>query len=109
MRGEALHPVLRAVARFEGEGRTRGTLVSFGDWPGLLDGAGWVRGEVHVLDDPGLLPVVDREEEEYNFVRRRADVTLLDGRRVRAWVYRYSGPRASRTLIPGGDWRNRWR
>ncbi len=109
MRGEPLYPVLRNVARFEGEGRARGTLVSFGDYPGLLDGDGWVRGEVYVLDDPDLLPIVDREEEEYNFVRRRTGVDMIDGRRVRAWVYRYSGPRASSTLIPGGDWRNRCR
>lgn len=109
MRGEPLSHVLRGVARFEGEGRARGTLVSFGDYPGLLEGGGWVRGEVYALDDPYRLPIVDREEEEYNFVRRRTDVAMIDGRRVRAWVYRYSGPRASSTLIPGGDWRNRCR
>jgi gamma-glutamylcyclotransferase (GGCT)/AIG2-like uncharacterized protein YtfP len=52
---------------------------------------------------------VDREEG-YNFVRRRTVATLADGRRVRAWVYRYRGPRERAVPIPEGDYRRlRWR
>ncbi len=112
MRGEPLHAVLtgaqRSTARgavFVGEGHVRGRVVALGRFPGLLDGAGRVRGELYRIDDPELLAAVDREEG-YNFVRRRSIVTLPDGRRVRAWVYRYSGPLTTATPIPSGDWRH---
>jgi gamma-glutamylcyclotransferase (GGCT)/AIG2-like uncharacterized protein YtfP len=107
MRGEALHPVLARVARFVASGHVRGRLVSFGRWPGLYEGAGRVRGELYRLRDLAQLRVVDEKEEGYNFVRRRALVTLPRGRRVRAWVYRCTGPRGTATPIPSGDWRRR--
>jgi gamma-glutamylcyclotransferase (GGCT)/AIG2-like uncharacterized protein YtfP len=106
MRGEPLHGVLTRGASFVAEGVVAGGLVSLGRWPGLIEGAARVRGELYRLDDPELLPIVDRKEG-VQFVRRRSIVTLADGRRVRAWVYRYSGPRETATPIPSGDWRRR--
>ena len=106
MRGEPLHRVLARGASFVGEGHARGRLVRLGRFPGLVDGSGRVRGELYRLDDRELLADVDREEG-YNFVRRRVTVTLLDGRRVRAWLYRYRGPLTTATPIPPGDWRRR--
>jgi gamma-glutamylcyclotransferase (GGCT)/AIG2-like uncharacterized protein YtfP len=107
MRGEKLYPVLARVARYVARGSVRGQLVSFGRWPGCYTGPGRVAGELYRLHDPGELRVVDREEEGYNFVRRRAIVTLSSGRRVRAWIYRCTGPRETATPIPSGDWRRR--
>jgi len=104
MRGYGLHAVLARGATAMGEGTVRGRLLDLGRYPGLIDGAGRVRGEVYRLDDPELLPVLDREEG-YNFVRRRGVVTLADGRRVRAWLYRYRGPRERARPIPDGDYR----
>ena len=104
MRGYGLHPVLAGGATALGEGTARGRLLDLGRYPGLVDGAGRVRGEVYRLDDAELLPVLDREEG-YNFVRRRAIVTLAGGRRVRAWLYRYRGPRERSTPIHDGDYR----
>ncbi len=104
MRGYALHRVLSPRATFLGEGAVRGRLVNLGRYPGLIDGAGRVRGEIFRLDDPELLPVLDREEG-YNFERRRATVTLANGRRARAWVYRYRGPQNRAVPIPDGDYR----
>jgi gamma-glutamylcyclotransferase (GGCT)/AIG2-like uncharacterized protein YtfP len=106
MRGYALHAVLARGATLLGEGRVRGRLLDLGRYTGLVDGAGTVRGELYRLDDPELLAAIDREEG-YNFRRRRATVTLLEGGRRRAWLYRYRGPRAHAIPIPDGDYRRR--
>lgn len=104
MRGYGLHRVLAPGATEVSEGTVRGQLLDLGRYPGLIEGAGRVRGEIYQLDDPELLPILDREEG-YNFVRRRAIVTLGGGRRVRAWLYRYRGPRERAIPIPDGDYR----
>jgi gamma-glutamylcyclotransferase (GGCT)/AIG2-like uncharacterized protein YtfP len=104
MRGYGLHAVLARGATALGEGTARGRLLDLGRYPGLVEGTGRVRGEIYRLDDPELLPVLDREEG-YNFVRRRAIVALADGRRVRAWLYRYRGPRERATPVPDGHYR----
>jgi gamma-glutamylcyclotransferase (GGCT)/AIG2-like uncharacterized protein YtfP len=104
MRGYGLHAVLAAGATALGEGTARGRLLDLGRCPGLVEGAGRVRGEIYRLDDPELLPMLDREEG-YNFVRRRAIVTLAGGRRVRAWLYRYRGPRERATPVLDGNYR----
>lgn len=107
MRGFALHRWLQGAATFLGEGTVRGVLLSLGRYPGLVEGPGRVRGELYRLHDPELLAVLDRQEG-YDFERRRVQVTLADGRRCRAWLYRYRGPRERAVPIPAGDWRRRW-
>jgi gamma-glutamylcyclotransferase (GGCT)/AIG2-like uncharacterized protein YtfP len=104
MRGYPLHAVLARLATYLQPGRIRGTLVDLGSYPGVIEGRGPVVGEVYRLEAPELLPAVDREEG-YNFERRRALVTLADGRRVRAWMYRYRGPREYAVRIAHGDYR----
>ncbi|HEU4367620.1 MAG TPA: gamma-glutamylcyclotransferase family protein [Methylomirabilota bacterium] len=104
MRGYPLHAVMAGRVTLLAPGTARGRLLDLGRYPGLVGGAGRVSGEVYRLDDPELLPVLDREEG-YNFDRRRAIVTLAGGRRVRAWLYRYRGPRERATPIPDGDYR----
>lgn len=104
MRGYGLHAVLARGTTSLGDGTVQGGLLDLGRYPGLIEGGGRVRGEVYRLDDPELLPVLDREEG-YNFVRRRGIVTLVGGRRVCAWLYRYRGPRERATPIPDGDYR----
>jgi gamma-glutamylcyclotransferase (GGCT)/AIG2-like uncharacterized protein YtfP len=104
MRGYALHRTLASGSTFLGEAGVRGRLLDLGRYPGLVVGAGHVRGEIYRLDDPELLPVLDREEG-YNFERRCAIVTLANGRRARAWVYRYRGPQNRAVPIPDGDYR----
>jgi len=107
MRGLERHRALAGGATLVGVGTVRGRLLALRSYPGLVEGAERVRGELYRIDDAQLLPAVDREEG-YNFVRSRAAVTLNDGRRARAWIYRYRGPRERAVLIPEGDWRNRW-
>jgi gamma-glutamylcyclotransferase (GGCT)/AIG2-like uncharacterized protein YtfP len=106
MRGEPLHPTLARGATFVGDAFVAGRLLNFGRWPGLVAGAGRVRGELYRLDADALLPVLDRTEG-VQFVRRRTVVMQSDGRRARAWVYRYAGPHTTAPLIPRGDWRRR--
>jgi gamma-glutamylcyclotransferase (GGCT)/AIG2-like uncharacterized protein YtfP len=108
MQGEPLHHLLRGRASRVGTATVTGRLLDLGRYPGLVAGAGRVSGELYRVDDPELLVTLDREEG-YNFERRRTDVDLVDGRRARAWIYWYRGPRARATPIPRGDWRNRWR
>ena len=104
MRGFALNRVLAARSTLLGDGAVRGRLLDLGRYPGLVVGAGRVHGEIYRLDDPELLPVLDREEG-YNFERRRAIVTLANGRRAGAWIYRYRGPQNRAAPIPDGDYR----
>jgi len=104
MRGYDLHAMLARGATAAGTGTARGRLLDLGRYPGLIEGAGRVHGEIYQLEDPELLPALDREEG-YNFERRRAVVTLAGGRRVRAWLYRYRGPRQRAIPIPDGDYR----
>jgi gamma-glutamylcyclotransferase (GGCT)/AIG2-like uncharacterized protein YtfP len=109
MRGYPLHAVIARRTAFVAVGSVPGRLLDLGRYPGLVSGRGRVRGEVYRLRDPELLAAVDREEG-YNFERRRTVATLADGRRVRAWIYRYRGPRERAVPIPEGDYRRlRWR
>ena len=103
MRGYGLHRLL-APAHFVARGRVRGELLNLGPYPGLVDGRGTVRGELYEIDDPKLLRAIDRAEG-YNFERRSTLVTLADGRRRRAWLYEYTGPRGRAVPIPEGDYR----
>jgi gamma-glutamylcyclotransferase (GGCT)/AIG2-like uncharacterized protein YtfP len=107
MQGFALHGLL-ARARYLGPATVRGRLVSLGRYPGLVAGAGRVRGELYRLEGDELLTAVDHEEG-YNFERRLTPVTRADGRRTRAWLYWYRGPRDGAIPIPEGDWRKRCR
>ena len=104
MRGYALHGLLARGATLVGEGRVRGRLVDLQTYPGLVDGEGWVQGELYRLNDRELLHALDREEG-YNFERRRAGVSLVDGRRSSAWIYRYRGPQERAVPIADGDYR----
>ena len=104
MRGYALHGLLTGGTTFLGEGLVRGRLLDLRRYPGLVDGAGWVRGELYRLHDPELLHALDRAEG-YNFERRRAGISLADGRRSLAWIYRYRGPQERAVPIADGDYR----
>lgn len=106
MRGYALHPALARVATYLGSGRVRGTLLDLGSFPGLVEGRGSVSGEVYRIHAPERLPDVDREEEGYNFERRRRKIALADGRPAWAWVYYYLGTRSRAPIIAHGDFRH---
>lgn len=108
MKGFVRHRLLARAAAFVGEARVRARLLDLRAYPGLVPGPGSVRGELYHLRGPEVLGPIDREEG-YNFQRRLTTVTRADGRRVRAWIYWYRGPRGHALLLPEGDWRTRWR
>jgi gamma-glutamylcyclotransferase (GGCT)/AIG2-like uncharacterized protein YtfP len=130
LRGEPAHHLLEDRVTFVEDATVAGTLISLGQYPGLLAGRGRVRGEVWRLRAPEVLRTLD-EYEGYNFERCTTTATLARGRRVRVLVYRYRGPRTRAqlavravererrstshvvekvTVIPEGDWRgHRWR
>jgi gamma-glutamylcyclotransferase (GGCT)/AIG2-like uncharacterized protein YtfP len=117
MTGFERRPLL-GEAILEGLGRIRGSLFHFGEYPGVvLDGRGWVSGELYRVPDlPARLPVLDREEwfdpaDETGslYVRRAVPVHGLGGEVREAWVYAYNerfGAAASRgPRVESGDWR----
>ena len=104
MRGYALHRWLAGASTYLGEASVRGALLDLRGYPGLVDSDGRVCGELYTLHDRELLPVLDRQEG-YNFERLRAGVVMADGRRSRAWVYRYRGSRERAVPIAHGDYR----
>src|SRR5687768_15321910 len=62
MRGYGLHHVLGPRAERLGTATARGRLLDLGRYPGVVEGRGWVRGEVYRLRDPQVLAAVDRAE-----------------------------------------------
>jgi gamma-glutamylcyclotransferase (GGCT)/AIG2-like uncharacterized protein YtfP len=116
MAGYSRHPLLGEDAVPEGPARIRGSLLDFGAYPGLvLDGAGWVAGELYrVPDAAARLPRIDRaewydpaDERGSLYVRRRVTVEQAGGASREAWAYVYNGPAGRGTRIPSGDWRAR--
>jgi gamma-glutamylcyclotransferase (GGCT)/AIG2-like uncharacterized protein YtfP len=112
MRGLDLHHFLEA-GTYEGDATTRGTLVSLGRYPGLVDGPGSINGELYRFDDlPSALDVLD-DLEEYDatdpdkslYLRVARTVRRSDGRDIDAWLYVYNRPVADAPQIKDGDWR----
>jgi gamma-glutamylcyclotransferase (GGCT)/AIG2-like uncharacterized protein YtfP len=114
MTGFSRRPLLGAGAVLEARGRIRGTLYDFGEYPGVvLQGTGWVMGELYRLPDMAQrLAELDRTEwyEPGNepsslYLRRRVAVLIGDGSTREAWIYVYNGPPGRGAPIASGDWR----
>ena len=112
MRGLSRHHFM-SDGRSEGDASVKGRLISLGEYPALLDGAGTVRGELYSFDDlPAALDVLDDVENfdpaspEYGeYVREVRSVDLDDGNQIRAWLYIYNRPAENAAIISSGDWR----
>jgi gamma-glutamylcyclotransferase (GGCT)/AIG2-like uncharacterized protein YtfP len=88
-------------AQFVGAARVPGLLYDFGRYPGAVKSDqtdGWVQGEVHRFDDPGLLTLLDCYEGP-EFERAMVSVKGVQ----ECWIYWYVGPETGR-LIASGDW-----
>jgi gamma-glutamylcyclotransferase (GGCT)/AIG2-like uncharacterized protein YtfP len=114
MRGLSRHHYM-SDGRLEGEASAKGRLISLGEYPALLDGAGTVRGELYSFDDlPVALHVLDDVEnfdpanpEDSEYVRDARRVRRVDGTEISAWVYVYNRLPGTAPVIPSGDWRKR--
>ena len=112
MRGFDLHHHMGDAA-FVGPAAVSGTLYSLGTYPGMVDGAGTVRGELYrsrdiavtleVLDEVEGYDPLDVEAGEY--VRVLRDVRLDAGGKQPAWLYLYNRDIKGRQQIKSGDWR----
>lgn len=114
MTGFSRRPLLGSGAVLEDRARIRGSLYDFVEYPGVvLDGGGWVAGELYRVPDlAARLPELDRaegydagNEAASLYVRRRVAVIGEAGAGGEAWVYVYNGPAGRGPRIPSGDWR----
>ena len=88
--------------------RLPGLLYDLGDYPGLVEGAGSVIGELFEVRDPSVVPQVDAFEDYWpgdmdrsRYARRR--VRLIEPDRE-AWVYLWLKGLNDARLIESGDW-----
>lgn len=85
----------------------RGDLYDLGEYPGLVEGDGWIRGEVFSLRDRSVLQRLDAYEGcvEGNpsslFIRRSVHVA---GHEESCWVYYYNGTAGEGVRVANGDW-----
>ncbi len=97
---------LLGSARFLGTARIRGTLYDLGKYPGLVQKPReqTITGELYDLsssEEAEVLKRLDRYEGS-QFARRRAFVTLSDGRRRGVWVYVLrTKPKGAATIVSG--------
>lgn len=110
-RGEVAAHRLSASREVE-EARVRGRLLHLGGYPGLVEGEGWVKGELYRFERlHGVLSELDEYEDfrgygaRQNLYRRVIAEAHAEARREFAWVYRFLGDPAPYPVIHGGDWR----
>ncbi len=100
-----------AGAECLGHAEVRGHLYDIGCYPGLVDGEGWVSGEIHRVS-PAHLHRLDAMEEVVAddrsaslYWRERIKVETGAHAGESVWVYRYNKAVEGLKLIPGGDYR----
>jgi gamma-glutamylcyclotransferase (GGCT)/AIG2-like uncharacterized protein YtfP len=99
---------------YTGRGSMRAALFDLGIYPAAIpaedDSKVW--GEVYETSDPAaVLAVLDEieghrpsEPERSLYTRVQTDVTLEDGRTVKAWAYFYNAPLGRAQRIASGDY-----
>jgi gamma-glutamylcyclotransferase (GGCT)/AIG2-like uncharacterized protein YtfP len=105
---------LLGSATLEGPGQVRGSLLDLGRYPGVvLDGRGWVLGELYRVPDlAARLPRLDLEEgydpaapSRSLYLRCRAPVHTAGAPPRDAWLYVLNDPPDGAPRIASGDWR----
>jgi len=98
--------MLAARAEFVGKARLQGKLLNLGQHPGAIgsdEPNDWVHGEIHRLEDPQLLALLD-DYEGPEFERAVAPVQTSEGGTIACWIYWYVGVERG-LLIASGEWR----
>jgi gamma-glutamylcyclotransferase (GGCT)/AIG2-like uncharacterized protein YtfP len=106
----------RLGARFVAEGSIKGEIFDLGRFPGTrrtVSGGRGVQGELYRLPRISeALPVLDKIEgfrtdspDSSLFVRETTEVSLPNGERVSAWIYRLNRWKGPMRRIPSGDYR----
>jgi gamma-glutamylcyclotransferase (GGCT)/AIG2-like uncharacterized protein YtfP len=90
-----------------GEARFRGRLYDLGRYPGAVGSRhkrDWVVGELYRLRSPKTaFAALDAYEGE-RFRRHQVVVRSLSGKKIRSWIYLFTGNTAAHRLIPSGDY-----
>jgi gamma-glutamylcyclotransferase (GGCT)/AIG2-like uncharacterized protein YtfP len=106
---------LDRLGRLVGSARIRGRLIDLGAYPALVDGAGWVSGDLYESDTMDRLiaaldayedsaPASQRGRSTKEYYRTRRRVQKPDGSFIDAFVYVYNRAADTRPLIPVGDY-----
>ncbi len=93
---------VEGALRFLEPCRIPGALWDLGEYPGLVEGGGEVRGELYEVELATLAALDAYEEEGSLYLRKRV---ALNEPRLEAWVYLYNGSLDRARPIPGGCWR----
>jgi gamma-glutamylcyclotransferase (GGCT)/AIG2-like uncharacterized protein YtfP len=109
-----IHHLLTRYADFVGKGTYQGRLYKIDNYPGVIpsgDPTDQVHGEVFCLREPEiLLSRLDQYEEcgpgfpePSEYVRKKQEVRLKNGRKLTAWIYIYNRPVKGLQWIASGD------
>ena len=102
-----VHLVLARNAEFAGIGRFRGRLYNLGEFPAAIASekpSDQVLGEIYALRDAERLFSVLDEYEGSKFRRESVPITLKNGKRLRCWIYLYTGRTAGLKIIRTGNY-----
>ncbi len=102
---ESFSKMLASEAYIEGF-----NMLDLGGFPGLVEGEGRIRGEVHEYAHLKVLDSIEGYREKtpdmglYN--RRQVDVETPDGEIEECWVYTFNSydGRSQRGIVESGDW-----
>jgi gamma-glutamylcyclotransferase (GGCT)/AIG2-like uncharacterized protein YtfP len=105
--GSLMSKWLARNVEFSGLGTYRGKLLNLGRYPGAIpsrDASDKVVGDIYTLPaGTGILPVLD-EYEGKEFCRKKATISLKNGKNVTAWIYIFCGPVSGLPVIRGGNY-----
>lgn len=102
-----MHLTLARNAEFAGIGTFRGRLYNLGQFPAAIASerpSDQVLGEIYALRDAEWLFSVLDEYEGSKFRRETVPIILKNGKRLRCWIYLYTGRRAGLKIIGTGDY-----
>ncbi|HEX6591265.1 MAG TPA: gamma-glutamylcyclotransferase family protein [Moraxellaceae bacterium] len=108
--GHAMQQQLATRAEWLQAAWVEGRLFRVSYYPGLVAGAGRVRGDLYRLPEAAaLLAELDafeeiRGEADDEYRRQLTAVQTADGQWRQAWVYWYQRPVAGLQEVRGGDW-----
>ncbi|MDF1555409.1 MAG: gamma-glutamylcyclotransferase [Deferrisomatales bacterium] len=109
--GGRYHHLAAPFVRGWTKGSAPGVLLNLGEYPGWVEGVGTVRGQVLRLQPiERALGIFDQLEDYLgpghpdNLYQRLSVVVTTPHGPVRAWGYRYVGPRSGHAVLPGGRW-----
>lgn len=109
--GQTARPLLANAVTRSMRAQTGGQIYAFPmGYPGYVEGAGTVLGELLWLGDlAGTFGLLDAYEGE-DFVRVIRQVRTQAGEDLWSWIYVLADPAAARlgTLIADGDWVRYW-